>query len=364
MILRYIIVRSAATWCAAVSVRHDYVTQNGKVVRETVTTDGTVTAVMDFIYDESGRPFALRHSTNGSSFTTYYYVLNLQGDVVKLVNASGTAYATYTYNAWGKLLTATGDMASVNPLRYRGYYYDSETGFFYLQSRYYGPANHRFINADSCLSTETGFLGYNMFAYCNNCPVLFNDPTGKSIISDILEELRKIKAKANEDFEPVNGQAVCKYADVDFGVKKMRDNGCAILAIYNAQGLTGNATYISCLTSYFEERGSVRLFGVFPWEIHEYFVDRNIPHQRAKTLGELDTLLSNGGTAIVTFWNDTIAGSSVPNVFCGAHTVAITYDGVGQYCVYNAFNNVTESRYYNSIEDYIGRGYMDGFYIG
>ena len=90
-------------------------TQNGKVVRETVRTNDTVTAVMDFIYDESGSPFALRHSTNGSSFTTYYYVLNLQGDVVKLVNAGGTAYATYTYNAWGKLLTATGDMASVNP---------------------------------------------------------------------------------------------------------------------------------------------------------------------------------------------------------------------------------------------------------
>ena len=178
MILRYIIVRSAAMWCAAVSVRHDYVTQNGKVVRETVTTDGTVTAVMDFIYDESGSPFALRHSTNGSSFTTYYYVLNLQGDVVKLVNANGTAYATYTYNAWGEVLTATGSMANINPLRYRGYYYDTETGFYYLQSRYYDPANHRFINADSYESTGQGFVGTNMFAYCNNIPTSFRDDSG------------------------------------------------------------------------------------------------------------------------------------------------------------------------------------------
>ena len=122
-----------------------YITQNGKVVRETVRTNDTVTAVMDFIYDESGTPFALKYSTNGgSSFTTYYYVVNLQGDVVKLVTASGTAYATYTYNAWGEVLTATGSMASINPLRYRGYYYDFETGFYYLQSRYYDPVTHRF----------------------------------------------------------------------------------------------------------------------------------------------------------------------------------------------------------------------------
>ena len=180
MILRYIIVRSAAMWCAAVSVRHDYVTQNGKVVRETVTTDGTVTAAMDFIYDESGRPFALRHSTNGSSFTTYYYVLNLQGDVVKLVNANGTAYATYAYNAWGEVLTSTGTMASINPLRYRGYYYDTETGFYYLQSRYYDPVTHRFINADSYTSTDLdSALASNMFAYCENNPVNNLDPFGR-----------------------------------------------------------------------------------------------------------------------------------------------------------------------------------------
>ena len=156
-----------------------YVTQNGKVVRETVSTNGTVTAVMDFIYDESGTPFALKYSTNGgSSFTTYYYVVNLQGDVVKLVNAGGTAYATYTYNAWGEVLTATGSMASINPLRYRGYYYDTETGFYYLQSRYYDPANHRFINADSYESTGQGFVGTNMFAYCNNIPTSFRDDSG------------------------------------------------------------------------------------------------------------------------------------------------------------------------------------------
>ena len=160
-------------------------TQNGKVVRETIGT-GSSAKVLDFIYDESGKPFALRYSTNnGSSFTTYYYVLNLQGDVVKLVTASGTAVATYTYDAWGNILSASGSMAAINPLRYRGYYYDTETGFYYLQSRYYDPANHRFINADSYASTGQGIAGTNMFAYCNNNPVRYVDSEGTE--AELLE---------------------------------------------------------------------------------------------------------------------------------------------------------------------------------
>ena len=165
---------------------HTYVTQNGKVVRETIGT-GSSAKVLDFIYDESGTPFALKYSTNGgSSFTTYYYVVNLQGDVVKLVNAGGTAYATYTYNAWGEVLTATGSMASINPLRYRGYYYDSETGFYYLQSRYYDPVTHRFINADAIASTGQGFIGTNMFAYCNNAASMLKDECGTDPSTAIL----------------------------------------------------------------------------------------------------------------------------------------------------------------------------------
>ena len=171
--------RPNQTLVSTQTVTHEYLTLSGKVARETVKKNGSVTDVMDFVYDESGRPFALNHSTNGgSSFTTYYYVLNLQGDVVKLVTASGSAVATYEYDAWGKVLSATGSMADKNPLRYRGYYYDNETGFYYLQSRYYDSVNHRFINADSYASTGQGFVGTNMFSYCNNNPVIYADPTG------------------------------------------------------------------------------------------------------------------------------------------------------------------------------------------
>ena len=164
------------------TVTHEYLTLNGKVARETIKTNNSLTAVLDFIYDESGRPFALKYSTNGTSFQTYYYVLNLQGDVVKLIHyIPGFEYesvATYEYDAWGNIASSSGRLAEINPLRYRGYYYDNETGFYYLQSRYYDPANRRFINADRHMSTGQGFVGTNMFAYCNNSPVFLVDYDG------------------------------------------------------------------------------------------------------------------------------------------------------------------------------------------
>ena len=164
-------------------LRHEYVTQNGRVVRDKVTNDstGAFQYMLDFIYDESGHPFLMRRYYNEAqtNYNTYHYVLNAQGDVVKLVHSANiTVKAEYTYDAWGNVLTATGDLADVNPLRYRGYYYDTETGFYYLQSRYYDPIVKRFLNADSYASTGQGFIGHNMFAYCGNEPNHFIDVSG------------------------------------------------------------------------------------------------------------------------------------------------------------------------------------------
>ena len=178
------------------TVTHEYLTLNGKVARETIRTNNTLTAVLDFVYDDAGRPFALRYSTNGTSFQTYYYVLNLQGDVVKLIHyIPGFEYesvATYEYDAWGNIVSSSGRLAEINPLRYRGYYYDSETGFYYLQSRYYDPANRRFINADGLISFDCGFSGLNMYSYCGNCPVACSDPNGASFISDLIEKAKDL----------------------------------------------------------------------------------------------------------------------------------------------------------------------------
>jgi len=118
---------------------------------------------------------------------TYYYVLNLQGDVVKLIDQDGAVAAAYAYDAWGNILSQSGNMAEKNPLRYRGYYYDSETGFYYLQSRYYDPATRRFINADAYASTDSSnAVSCNMFAYCGNNPISAVDPSGEMLITTAI----------------------------------------------------------------------------------------------------------------------------------------------------------------------------------
>ena len=138
---------------------------------------------MWFLYDESGNPVGFTLNN-----TEYYYLKNLQGDITAITDANGNIVAKYTYDEWGKILSITdgngndvsanaSHIANINPLRYRGYYYDSETGFYYLLSRYYDPVTRRFINADGQLNTDS-LLGFNMFAYCENNPVIYSDPCG------------------------------------------------------------------------------------------------------------------------------------------------------------------------------------------
>ncbi len=139
---------------------------------------------VDFTYDANGTPLTMKVYTtteeNGTTCDTYYYITNLQGDVMALVNDDGNTVVSYAYTAYGEV-TVTGNnaVAALNPLTYRGYVYDVETELFYLQSRYYDPKIGRFINADNYPSTGQGFTGNNMFAYCGNNPVNNLDASGQ-----------------------------------------------------------------------------------------------------------------------------------------------------------------------------------------
>ena len=134
-----------------------------------------------FFYDQQGNRVGMADSSN----KFYYYIYNLQGDVIALADAStGKLAVTYTYDAWGKLVkledTTANSVGSQNPFRYKGYYYDTETSLYYLQTRYYDPDTGRFINADAYATTDAGgVLSSNMFAYCENNPILRSDPTGE-----------------------------------------------------------------------------------------------------------------------------------------------------------------------------------------
>ncbi len=114
-------------------------------------------------------------------FDTYYYVKDVQGNIIGIVDKTGKTVAEYSYDAWGncKIIKDTDNIATYNPYRYRGYYYDEETGLYYLQTRYYDPRTGRFLNADSVEYADPETLnGLNLYAYCGNNPVMGYDPTG------------------------------------------------------------------------------------------------------------------------------------------------------------------------------------------
>ncbi len=130
-----------------------------------------------FHYNSAGDMVGYTYKT-ASAETECLLVKNPQGDVERVISTDGTVLASYSYDAWGRVLTATGTLAAANPIRYRGYYYDAETGLYYLNSRYYSPEFGRFISPDVFASTGQGLQGANMYAYCGNNPGSRIDTSG------------------------------------------------------------------------------------------------------------------------------------------------------------------------------------------
>jgi RHS repeat-associated protein len=129
---------------------------------------------MEFVYDSSG--------LSGFKYNReeYLYQKNIQGDIIAILNLDGEVIAEYRYDAWGncKYDLASG-IATANPFRYRGYYYDQETGLYFLQTRYYDPETGRFISQDDVTYLDPEHInGLNLYAYCCNNPVMMVDPTG------------------------------------------------------------------------------------------------------------------------------------------------------------------------------------------
>ncbi len=139
---------------------------------------------LHFFYDSNSS--IVGFSYNGNYYT---YIKNLQGDVTGVIDDLGNTVANYSYDAWGNVTSQSGTLADINPIRYKGYYYDSDIGMYYLQSRYYDPALRRFINADDpSLITDlskNSVIGGNIFAYCDNSVIInidLNGHKGKTII--------------------------------------------------------------------------------------------------------------------------------------------------------------------------------------
>ena len=160
------------------SLTYEYT--DGKLVSQT---DGT--NVWWFYYDADGTRLAMEY--NGEM---YYYVYNIVGDVKGMYDSEGNIVAEYGYSGYGEhgyILNGAGQsvkddpthIANINPFRFKGYYFDAETEFYYLNTRYYDPYVCRFINADAFVYTGQGIIGNNMFAYCLNNPVNYEDSDGE-----------------------------------------------------------------------------------------------------------------------------------------------------------------------------------------
>ena len=163
----------------------------------------TDNATLFFYYDTENSPVAL--SYNGKMF---YYVKNLQGDIVKILDEDGNEKASYVYNAWGNILSQSEDeLSSINPLRYRGYVYDEDTTLYYLQTRYYDPTTGRFINADDTafIGSSGTVLSCNIFAYCENNPENYFDSFGCS-----SNKIAKYDKFSNKVYKNKNGTYTIK----------------------------------------------------------------------------------------------------------------------------------------------------------
>ena len=176
---------------------------------------------MWYFYDADGNPSGIRYKDNSGTINDYYFVCNWRGDVIQIYNASGTLVGSYTYDAWGKVTenatsADTQNITETNPIRYRGYYYDTETRLYYLKSRYYDPAVKRFLNVDGLVSTSVEDAAKNMYAYCLNNPVIYADPDGKMTVEALtyilLNMPRKIVHTSQNIVETIHNSA-SRYPD-------------------------------------------------------------------------------------------------------------------------------------------------------
>ncbi len=142
--------------------------------------------IIVFMYDNNSDAFGFIYNS-----TEYYYIKNAQNDVTAIADSNGNVLARYYYDAWGKVLEITGntEIAGLNPIRYRSYYYDAETGWYYLNTRYYSADMCRFINADGSIGENKDILSNNLFAYCSNDPINNYDINGQGKIRNWLKSL-------------------------------------------------------------------------------------------------------------------------------------------------------------------------------
>ena len=345
----------------------NYVYVGGRLEKQT-----TGNNTLAFLYDEVGAIYGFTY--NG---TAYYYERNIQGDVLGIYDSTGTKLVTYTYDAWGALLdmtdTSTNNIGAINPIRYRGYYYDIEMDMYWLSTRFYDPEICRFINADEYVSTGQGVLGNNMYAYCGNNPVSRVDPSGQRWITALVVAIavpfvtvvgynhiskRNFKDNSAVDNDEstttknkiVNDQKVTTGSSFSYGLYHASWNACETIAVHNAKVIKGIDSSLSETMKDFQSAGAMIGYGFFgsnPYAIGSVLKNSGIEYDRVGLDG-----MTEPGTYIISFWSEN-------PLRYGLHTVAISYDGT-TYTAYNLTGYGSESPI--SLSNYTNR-FICGYYL-
>ncbi len=178
-------------------VTTEYFLEGTKVIYEKKDNSNSV---IYYFYDNNGDIMGLRY--NGA---IYLYLKNLQGDIIGILDNNKNHIVSYTYDSWGKMvsikdeegkeITDPNHVGIANPYRYRSYRYDTETGLYYLNSRYYNPEWGRFLNADGTFNGGNEIIGHNLFAYCSNNPINYYDPLGSVSILSIIKNIKNLISK-------------------------------------------------------------------------------------------------------------------------------------------------------------------------
>ena len=323
-----------------------------------------------FQMDDTGRPYGFRLLRNDSPGyeSQLYYKYNLQGDVVGIYDATGNEVVTYTYDPWGKLLSATGVdvLIDANPLLYRGYVYDKETEFYYCNSRYYDPETGRFISEDGYVSTGQGFTGYNMFAYCGNNPISRKDPNGEGWITALITSVaawgaqyisnQNLKKNFETDSDSlnttrnkiINDQNKETGRNFKFGLYNASWNACETIAVHNVKVLLGMDSSLSEVMATFYSSGAIIGYGFFgsnPYQIGEVLNREGITHFEVACPENMVLY----GTYIMSFWTENLT----------IHTIAFSHTRQG-YTAYNLYGDGS-ARDFNPM-DYSDR-YICGYYM-
>ncbi len=278
---------------------------------------------------------------------TQLYLYNVRGDVIQLLGFDGEVDKTYDYDAYGNEYAR--DLNDENPFRYCGEYYDTETGFIYLRARYYDPNVGRFTSVDPIKD------GLNWYAYCENDPVNFVDPTGMigiwaticisvNVIASayylydlhLMSKNYKHNAEldANEETTTSNRyiyrQGFGRSEDFVYGIEMAPENSCSVIAIHNAKVYLGIDSSLSQTILDVQSNFGMLIhgkYGTTSSSIGRTLRQYEIPYKQIHGIDEM----TKEGMYIISSWNDP------DTYFEGRHTVAIEYNGT-DYIVYNPHN--------------------------